>query len=42
MYNESELGFLYNVKTTRIVVKAEFIRQNYMKNYIYTNYDTNK
>jgi len=27
MYNESELGFLYNIKTTRIIVKAEFIRQ---------------
>ena len=35
MYNESELGFLYNIKTTRIVVMAEFIRQIHMKNYIY-------
>jgi len=35
MYNESELGFWYNIKTTRIVVNAEFIRQNHMKNDIY-------
>ena len=34
MYDESELGFLYNMKTNRIVVKAEFIRQKDMKTYI--------